>query len=49
VTVAALKALADEGRVERAVVAKAIASYDLGTENRIRGLLAREHKLCETP
>jgi len=33
VTVAALKALADEGSVERAVVAKAISSYDLGTEN----------------
>jgi pyruvate dehydrogenase E1 component len=32
VTVAALKALTDEGSVERAVVAKAIASYNLGTE-----------------
>jgi len=32
VTVAALKALADEGSVERAVVSKAIAGYDLGTE-----------------
>jgi pyruvate dehydrogenase E1 component len=33
VTVAALKALADEGSAERAVVAEAIASYGLGTEN----------------
>jgi len=32
VTVAALKTLTDEGSVERAVVAKAIASYNLGTE-----------------